>query len=467
MGFIIDVSEHNTITDWAACKKDVELMIIRIGYRGSVNDAAHRENYAKITEDKKASYHLDGVKKYGIPYTVYFFTTAITDAEAVSEAAWIRDRIKGLQLSGPVFNDTENVLSNRSARADKLSKQTRTHLLRVLTDHLIADGIPCGIYSYRNWLNSNVNMSEMDPRVIKNTWVADAAKSLGYTGTACLWQYGQRRFPWAASEIDVNKRLTSFYMEADKKEEKKMAYYRSVIVEKAASYLGTKDYSAKHKEIIAAYNSQKSLPRGYKMTVNDAWCATFVSAIAIMCGYTAIIPTECSCGYLVDKAKKMGIWQENDAYVPKPGDILLYDWDDSGSGDDTGWPDHVGYVEKVSGNSITTIEGNAGNGEVKRISLKVNQKNIRGFITPKYTAAAPEAKAKKVQLAISLPEIRLGDKGEHVKLWQFLIGIDQTGVYDTQAQADTKKWQSKNGKAVDGWIGKGCWTKALKNKGWM
>ena len=255
-------------------------------------------------------------------------------------------------------------------------------------------------------------------------------------------------------------------MEADKKEDK-VAYYRSVIVEKAASYLGAKDYSPKHKEILAAYNSQKSLPRGYKMTVNDAWCATFVSAIAIMCGYTAIIPTECSCGYLVEKAKKMGIWQERDDYVPKPGDILLYDWDDGGSGDDTGWPDHTGYVEKVSGNSFTTIEGNAGSGEVKRQTVKINQKNIRGFICPRYTADAPEANTKGVQLTISLPEIHLGDKGEYVKLWQFLIGIDQTGIYDETAQDATRKWQKANGKTVDGWVGKGCWTKALQKKGWI
>lgn len=459
MGYIVDLSEHNTVTDWAAAAKELEKVILRIGYRGSIT---HHE----IREDAKFQKHLAAVKKMKIPYGVYFFPTCVTDEEAVEEAVWIRDHVKGLDLCMPVFLDSENVKSDRSGRADKLSKSTRTHLLRVISDRLLSYGIPCGVYSYTNWLANNVDLSQLDKRVIRNTWVAQNPK-LTYSGTCAMWQYGARRFCWATGPIDVNRIQDGFSMEADKKEEKKMAYYRSVIVEKAASFLGAKDYSPKHKEILAAYNSQKSLPRGYKMTVNDAWCATFVSAIAIMCGYTAIIPTECSCGYLVDKAKKMGIWQESDSYVPKPGDILLYDWDDNGSGDDTGWPDHVGYVEKVSGNSFTTIEGNAGNGEVKRISLKVNQKNIRGFICPKYTAAAPETKAKKTALTINLPDIHVGDKGEHVKLWQFLIGIDQTGVYDTQVQADTKKWQSKNGKAVDGWIGKGCWTKALKMKGWM
>ena len=458
MGYIVDLSEHNTVTDWAAAAKELDRVILRIGYRGSLT---HHE----IREDAKFQKHLAAVKKLKIPYGVYFFPTCVTDDEAVEEAVWIRDHVKGLQLSMPVFLDSENVKSDRTGRADKLSKSTRTHLLRVISDRLLSYGIPCGVYSYTNWLANNVDLSQLDKRVIRNTWVAQNPK-LTYKGTVAMWQYGTRRFCWATGPIDVNRIQDGFSMEADKKEDK-VAYYRSVIVEKAASYLGAKDYSPKHKEILAAYNSQKSLPRGYKMTVNDAWCATFVSAIAIMCGYTAIIPTECSCGYLVEKAKKMGIWQERDDYVPKPGDILLYDWDDGGSGDDTGWPDHTGYVEKVSGNSFTTIEGNAGSGEVKRQTVKINQKNIRGFICPRYTADAPEANTKGVQLTISLPEIHLGDKGEYVKLWQFLIGIDQTGIYDETAQDATRKWQKANGKTVDGWVGKGCWTKALQKKGWI
>ena len=32
----------------------------------------------------------------------------------------------------------------------------------------------------------------------------------------------------------------------------------------------------------------------------------------------------------------MGCWQENDAYVPSPGDAILYDWQDNGIGDNTG-----------------------------------------------------------------------------------------------------------------------------------
>ena len=48
----------------------------------------------------------------------------------------------------------------------------------------------------------------------------------------------------------------------------------------------------------------------------------------------------------IEKAQAMGIWQENDAYVPQIGDIIMYDWDDNGNGDNTGWPCLL-YTSKV------------------------------------------------------------------------------------------------------------------------
>ena len=399
---------------------------------------------------------------------MYYFPTPITDEEAVEEVAWLIKKIKGLDLCMPVLIDSENVLTDRTGRADKLSLSTRTHLLRVITDHLLADGYPCGIYSYTNWLANNVDLSKLDPQVVKNTWVAQPGK-LEYKGTVALWQYGKKKFSWTAAEVDVNKIVGGFDMSARKKEET-VAYYRQTIIDKAKTYLGATTGSAKHKEILAAYNGQKSLPRGVKMTTSMPWCATFVSAIAVLCDYTSIIPTECSCPQMINLAKKKGIWVENDSYKPSIGDIILYDWQDSGKGDNTGEADHIGYVESVSGNTMTILEGNMGNeAKVGRRTLQVNGKYIRGFITPKYTAVAPRvtAKDKKVELTITLPEIHLYDAGEHVKFWQWLIGINQTGEYGKPSQDATKEWQKKNGKAVDGWVGKGCWTKALKNKGWM
>lgn len=160
------------------------------------------------------------------------------------------------------------------------------------------------------------------------------------------------------------------------------------VVNVARSWIGLNEKDGSYKKIIDIYNSQKGqFPRNLKMQYNWSWCACTVSAIAIQLGYEDIIPIEISCGEMVKKAQKMGIWVENDGFVPYPGCPVLYDWDDSGKGDNTGWPDHVGIVEMVNeaAGYFVVIEGNYQN-SVKRRTISINGKFIRGFIAPKYDA---------------------------------------------------------------------------------
>lgn len=166
-----------------------------------------------------------------------------------------------------------------------------------------------------------------------------------------------------------------------------MSYSRNAVVKQAQAWIGCKEADGSHKKIIDVYNNHKPLARGYKLKYTDSWCAAFVSAVSIKCGYTAIIPTECSCPQLIELFKKLGEWQESDAYKPSPGDVIFYDWQDSGSGDNTGTPDHVGIVEKVSGNTITVIEGNKGDAVARR-EIKVNGVTIRGYGVPKYAGVS-------------------------------------------------------------------------------
>jgi LysM repeat protein len=166
-----------------------------------------------------------------------------------------------------------------------------------------------------------------------------------------------------------------------------MKYYRNVIVKQAQNWLGRKESNGSHKEIIDVYNSHKPLARGYKVKYTDAWCSTFVSAVAIKLGYTDIIPTECGCEKHIQLFKNIGSWVENENRTPKAGDIIFYDWDDNGIGDNKGHSDHVGIVEtepNKDGN-FTVIEGNYNNA-VSRRTLKVNGKYIRGYGVPKYDA---------------------------------------------------------------------------------
>lgn len=171
----------------------------------------------------------------------------------------------------------------------------------------------------------------------------------------------------------------------DRKDDVTVARLRSKVVALAQSWIGKNEADGSYKEIIDIYNSMTSFPRGTKMLYSWPWCACMWSALAVKLGYTDIMPVEISCSQLITLAQNMGIWQENDGYIPKSADAVLYDWDDSGMGDNTGNPDHIGVVETVNETAGTfiVIEGNYSNC-VKRRTMEINGKYIRGFICPKY-----------------------------------------------------------------------------------
>lgn len=170
---------------------------------------------------------------------------------------------------------------------------------------------------------------------------------------------------------------------------------RASVIKVARSWLGKKESDGSFQDILNIYNAHRPLPRGYRLTNRDPWCAGTVSAIAIVTGLTRILPVECSCSRMISQLRAMDAWVENDAHLPSKGDLLFYDWDDSSPGtnqDNHGAPEHVGIVERVKKGKITVIEGNK-NRMVARRTLPVNGRFIRGYGAPDY---AQEAAARSV-----------------------------------------------------------------------
>ena len=83
---------------------------------------------------------------------------------------------------------------------------------------------------------------------------------------------------------------------------------RMMYVNAATGYYGCKENDGSHKPIIDLYNSYTPHPRGYRMTYDAPWCAAFASAMAVECGFTDIIPVECSCSKQIELFKQKGIF---------------------------------------------------------------------------------------------------------------------------------------------------------------
>ena len=162
---------------------------------------------------------------------------------------------------------------------------------------------------------------------------------------------------------------------------------RQKAVAQFKAWLGYSEADGRYRQIVDIYNAIRPIPVGYTLQYSDEWCAATVSAVGQALGMTDVILPECSCPRMIALYDARGQWIEDDAYVPQIGDLIMYDWQDAGVGDNLGNPDHVGMVAAVNGTTLTIIEGNNGNAVAYR-TLRVNGRYIRGYCLPDYASKA-------------------------------------------------------------------------------
>lgn len=273
---------------------------------------------------------------------------------------------------------------------------------------------------------------------------------------------------------------------------------RQAVVAQATAWLGYNEADGSHRVIIDLYNKYRPAG-GYKMGYNDPWCATFVSAVGmavaakyrLACGVRGLIPASPACDPMIEDYTRMGRWVEDDSYLPTPGDVIFYDWQDSGAGDNHGSTDHVGIVTSVDGNTITVIEGNKSDSVCYR-TIQCNGRYIRGYGLPdypRYAETADEPQEGQGVIVVDdptptpkpvtdtnvggkisgLPMLRQGMKGEVVRAAQFLLngrgascgryGAD--GEFGPQTKSAVLAFQRRNGLEADGIIGPQTWAALL------
>lgn len=361
----IDISSWQGDIDAKRVKESgIGFVILRDGYR-RMRDSRFFENVKRC-------------KAAGLPIKgVYHFSYALDEEDAKEEARLSVEIAKkaGLGKDTIIFYDFEyDTVTKASEKGISLCPKDCNTFTKIFCEEVKSLGYKPGVYFnldfYKNWYEKET----LEPHV---KWLAD------YSGEADVkCDFHQYCNTGIVDGIDGHVDMNFFYEE----EEIKMGASRKKVVELVTSWEGKNEADGSYKEIIDIYNSYKgTFPRSTKMQYEWAWCAATWSALAIKLGYTHVMPIEISCGHLVEAARKMGCWIEDDAYVPDPGDAVLYDWEDPGYGDDTGWPDHIGtviYVNETAGYMVV-LEGNYKN-SVKRRTLSINGKFIRGFIVPDY-----------------------------------------------------------------------------------
>ena len=173
----IDVSKYQPSINWSSVKASgVNYVIIRCGYRGSSTGV--------LVEDPYFKSHIKGAKAAGLKVGVYFFTTAISEAEAVEEASMAAYLCKGYGIDYPIFMDCES--SNRPGY-NGMGAGQRTAIIKAFCNTIRSAGYTPGVYANKTWLSSYMNAGELSGYKI---WLAQYnANGPTYGGRYDMWQY--------------------------------------------------------------------------------------------------------------------------------------------------------------------------------------------------------------------------------------------------------------------------------------
>ncbi|MBR6872639.1 MAG: fibronectin type III domain-containing protein [Ruminococcus sp.] len=196
----IDVSYYQGKIDWNKVKAEgFTFCILRAGFRG------YGAAGTLVVDDRFLEY-LKGAKAAGMEVGVYFYTQAITVAEAREEADFVYKYIKGTSLELPVYFDMETV-ENAVGRLDSagLTKAQKTDIVEAFCDRIKALGYEAGVYSNPQWLTYYLDSARLQAKY--PLWLANYTTNTKYAGNFNIWQYGAGYVNGVSSaRTDVNVR---------------------------------------------------------------------------------------------------------------------------------------------------------------------------------------------------------------------------------------------------------------------
>ncbi len=189
LAFGIDVSKWNGDINWAQVATAVDYAILRIGF--------------EETLDERFLENAQGCEDNDIPYGVYLYSYAETQAEAVGEANFVIDTLKahGLHPELPIWFDMEDEVHT------VLSSTVKNQVVRGFCDTIEAAGLQPGLYTFISWFNSHFSSSYYDslPKWVAQIDNFSANGTSTFDGGTWMWQYSWKgSIPGISGDVDCN-----------------------------------------------------------------------------------------------------------------------------------------------------------------------------------------------------------------------------------------------------------------------
>ena len=194
---VMDISEHQGyISNWEGIIKEnnIDAVIVRIGYSGA--------------EDKHLAHNISELNRLGVPYGIYLYTYASTEADGVEDAEQTIALIKkyNIKPTYPIYFDLEDWRYTNGAKSAPTDTTTWVKIWKAYRDTMAKAGYTnVRIYSYQYLLQNRLN----DPEILKHVdWVAaytpQLTYQLPYSQPSWGWQYTDKEFITGLGNVDMS-----------------------------------------------------------------------------------------------------------------------------------------------------------------------------------------------------------------------------------------------------------------------
>ena len=177
----IDISSYSGDVDWARVKAaGVDFVMVRLGGRGYGEEGS-------LYSDDRALEYIQGAQAAGIKAGGYFFSQAITEAEAVEEAEYVKTLLGDIKLEYPVAFDWE-IIKDDAARTDDLSGEQATKCARAFCEAVKGCGYKPMIYSTSRELYFKYDLTQLADY---DLWYCEYADLPSFYYQFDMWQYSK------------------------------------------------------------------------------------------------------------------------------------------------------------------------------------------------------------------------------------------------------------------------------------
>ena len=194
---VMDISEHQGhISNWEGIIKDndIDAVIVRIGYSGA--------------EDKHLAHNISELNRLGVPYGIYLYTYASTEADGVEDAEQTINLIKkyNIKPTYPIYFDLEDWRYTNGEKSAPTDTATWVKIWKAYRDTMAKAGYTnVRIYSYQYLLQNRLN----NPEILKYVdWVAaytpQLTYQLPYSQPSWGWQYTDKEYVTGLGNVDMS-----------------------------------------------------------------------------------------------------------------------------------------------------------------------------------------------------------------------------------------------------------------------